>query len=358
LSIENFNPLFQKRVHFRTPFLPFFLWLCLVSFFFFSCSNRNITEQIYQRTQFLLGTVVEITVVSNDPETANGAIKAAFDRIKEIEYQMTAKRSGSLVDKISLEAIGRPIQMTRELCHVIEVCQNYSRMTNGAFDITIGPVTKLWLFDEGIEEIPKVKAVYNAMQYVGFERIHFDKEKCTIELDREGMSLDLGGAAKGYAVDEAVKKIKAEGIDAGIVNAGGDLMVFGAKPGGIPWTIGIQDPEYSDRIIATISLNDMALVTSGDYERYIIYQGAKYHHIINPKTGWPARGCKSVSVASSRAFDADILSTAIFVLGPEEGMKLLESLPDVEGMIMDASGKIHLSSGWKDKLNPSKNPVL
>lgn len=304
-----------------------------------------------------MGTLVEIKVVTNNPTIADKAIENAFKMIREIEDQMTAKRPGSLIDRISRDAVGRPMKIPDQLFNVIEVCQRYSKLTKGVFDISIEPVTRLWQFDKAMEETPNEEDVRNALQYVGFSRIHLDRKRGTIELDREGTSLDLGGAAKGYAVDMAVEKLKELGIEAGIVNAGGDLRAFGKKPDGKPWNVGIQDPQHSDGIIGAIQLTDIALVTSGDYERFIIYKGIKYHHIIDPKTGWPARGCKSVSVAYSKAFDADILSTAIFVLGPEEGMNLFESLPGVEGMIVDAFGRIHVSSGWKDQLKLYRNPI-
>jgi thiamine biosynthesis lipoprotein len=304
-----------------------------------------------------MGTLVEIKAVTNNPIVAEKALESAFKVIREVEDRMSAKKSGSLIDRIGREAVGRPMKIPDELFSVIEVCQGYSNLTNGVFDISIEPVMRLWQFDKAMEDIPKAEDVSNALKFVGFKGIHLDREKGTIELDREGMSLDLGGAAKGYAVDKAVEKLKEFGIEAGIVNAGGDLRVFGKKPDGKPWSIGIQDPQYSDRIIGAIQLTDMALVTSGDYERYIIYKGVKYHHIIDPKTGWPARGCKSVSVACIKAFDADILSTAIFVMGPEEGMRLIESLPGVEGMIIDAYGRIQASSVLKDRLKLYRNPV-
>ena len=304
-----------------------------------------------------MGTLVEVKVVSNDPNVAFEAIERAFERMREIEDLMTAKRPGSLVDRIGQDAVQRAIKIPDELFAVIETCQRYAMLTQGAFDISVGPLTRLWLFDRPMERIPKREDVRNALKFVGFQGIHLDKSTVSIKLERKGMGLDLGGGAKGYAVDEAVNKLKELGIKAGIVNAGGDLKVFGIKPGGMPWNVGIQDPQHSDRIMGSIMLTDTALVTSGDYERFIIYEGIKYHHIIDPTTGWPARGCKSVSIEYHRAFDADILSTAIFVLGPEKGMAMLESLPGVEGMIMDASGGIYVSSGWRDKIKLQKAPV-
>jgi len=304
-----------------------------------------------------MGTLVEVKVVSDDPNVAYRAIENAFERMREIEDLMTAKRPGSLVERIGRDAVERAMKIPDELFAVIETCQRYAMLTQGAFDISVAPVTRLWLFDRPMETIPSEEDVRNALEFVGFQGIRLDQKTGSIQLERKGMGLDLGGGAKGYAVDEAVHRLKELGIKAGIVNAGGDLKVFGIKPGRIPWNIGIQDPQHSDRIMGSIMLTDRALVTSGDYERFIVYEGIKYHHIIDPKTGWPARGCKSVSIECHRAFDADILSTAIFVLGPEKGMALLERLPGVEGMIVDASGGIYVSSGWKDKLKLHRSPV-
>ncbi|MGA1790915.1 MAG: FAD:protein FMN transferase [bacterium] len=359
LSIENFdhligNPDYPSNVFFS---LVITLFLCLFSILFVSCSKPDSSGRIYQRTQFLMGTLVEVKAVTNDPNVAYRAIENAFEKMREIEDLMTAKRPGSLVARIGQDAVERAMKIPDELFDVIETCQRYAMLTQGSFDISVAPVTGLWFFDRPMETIPKKEDVRDALKLVGFQGILLDQKTGSIKLERKGMGLDLGGGAKGYAVDEAVNRLKELGIKAGIVNAGGDLKVFGSKPGGIPWNIGIQDPEYSDRIMGSIVLTDTALVTSGDYERFIVYEGIKYHHIIDPKTGWPARGCKSVSIQYHRAFDADILSTAIFVLGPEKGMTLLERLPGVEGMIVDASGRIDVSSGWKDKLKLQKTPI-
>lgn len=341
------------------PILSFiiFLFICVSFSMIFSCSNPETSQRIYQRSQFLMDTLVEIKAVTNDSGIADRAMGDAFKVIKEVEDRMSARKSGSLLDRIGRDAVGKPMKIPDELFNIIEVCQEYSRRTNGSFDISINPVTRLWHFDQTEKAVPKEEDIRNAIKFVGFGGIQLDKEKGTIELDREGMSLDLGGAAKGYAVDKAVEKLKESGIVAGIVNAGGDLRVFGKRPDGEPWNIGIQDPEDSEGVIATIQLTDMALVTSGDYERYIIYKGTKYHHIIDPKTGQPARGCKSVSIVFMKAFDADILSTAIFVMGPEAGMRLIENMPGVEGMIVDASGRIQVSSGLKDRLKLYRNAI-
>ena len=356
LWIESFKPFSHKKDHLSIcfPLMRTTLLLCLLSLFF-SCSNRIPLEKIYQRTQFLMGTLVEIKVVTDDPQEADVAMDRAFERMRTIEKEMTARHSGSWIERISREAVDRPLRIPAELWRVIDTCQRYAILTNGAFDITVGPITRLWQFDKPLTEIPKREDVDEALRFVGFSGIHLNEQEGSIQLDRAGMGLDLGGAAKGYAVDKAVAVLKDLGIKAGIVNAGGDLIAFGQKPGGKPWHIGIQDPEQSGRILGAILLKDEALVTSGDYERYIIYKGVKYHHIIDPKTGWPARGCKSVSVAYQNAFVADILSTALFVIGPEKGRALIEELTGVEGMIVDASNKIYISSGWKDQLNLQRN---
>ncbi|MGA1843918.1 MAG: FAD:protein FMN transferase [bacterium] len=321
-----------------------------------ACLNRNASNGIHRRTQFLLGTVVEVTAVSNDPVVADAAISSAFQRMRDIEAEMSARLPGNQVDRIGKHAGKGPVRVSMELLAVIETCQRYSALTHGAFDITIAPVTRLWKFDAPTTMIPSAEDVNAALSLVGFEMIHFDSNEGTISLDRPGMGLDLGGAAKGYAVDEAVRRLKESGITAGIVNAGGDLRCFGMKPDGTSWHIGIQDPRHQDRIIGSILLDDMALVTSGDYERYIVHEGVRYHHIIDPKTGWPAQGCMSVSVASASALDADILSTAIFVLGPQQGMEILERLPGIDGMIVDANGRVSISSGWQKRFRLHGGP--
>lgn len=324
---------------------------CLALFYctlFVACSR---SPKIFQRTQFLMGTYVEIKIFSEGPQKADEAISSAFKRIKEIEDMMSAKKGGTWLRRISTQAVGKPLDIPKDLMNVITISQKYSELTNGAFDITIGAITRLWEFDDEMKGIPDKGVVEDALQYVNFQQIHLDEVKGTIMLDSNQISLDLGAVAKGYAVDEAVKSLQAMGMTAGLVNAGGDLKVFGKKPDGSPWNIGIQNPEDAQTVMASIILEDSALVTSGDYERYIIYDGVKYHHILDPKTGWPARGCKSVSVACESALEADILSTSLFVMGPDAGTEFLEALPHIEGMIVDDKEKVYISKGWEHKLN-------
>lgn len=358
LSKESFN-LFP---HNGNPLISILSLLTIFAFFAIfanswlltGCSRQDTSPKIYQRTRFLMGTLVEIKLVSDAPAKADRAIAEAFETIRRIEVQMSAKMPGSWIEKISEEAIGTPLEVPEEIAEVIDLCLKYSRLTNGAFDISIGPVTKFWDFDKQMEGIPGTQDIKEVLPLVDFNRIHLDKERGTIELGLKGMSLDLGGAAKGYAVDKAVERLKEMGIIAGLINAGGDLKAFGIKPDGKLWNIGIQDPQDSGGIIGSIQFTNKAIVTSGDYERYIIYKGVKYHHILNPKTGWPAWGCKSVSVSCERALEADILSTAVFVLGPDEGMAFLEQLPQAEGAIIDSAGNISVTSRWKGLLKLEK----
>jgi len=297
-----------------------------------------------------MGTVVEIKVVWDDPDKADEAIYAAFSRMRDIEDQMSAKKTESWLHRINKGAVEKPLKIPDDLIYVLGLCQDYSYITDGGFDISIGAISQLWDFDKQTERIPTEEEINNALKFIDFRKIHLDKGEGTIKLDISGMTLDLGAAAKGYAVDEAVKRLKEMGIRSGLVNAGGDLKGFGRKPDGKLWYIGIQDPHNSQKIIGSLYLDNEAVVTSGDYERYIVYEGTKYHHILDPKTGWPARDCKSVSIACKRAVEADILSTGIFVIGPDRGMGLIESLPGIEGMIIDNGGNIHISSGWREVL--------
>ncbi len=348
--INNRNILFVSSIIIKYFFSLLFFFI--LGLFLISCSSPL---KVYSRTQFLMGTVVEIKAVSDNSVKADRAISAAFKIMREVENQMTAKRSGSWLDRISKEAVEKPLKIPEELAEVIYLCLKYSEITNGAFDISIGSITRYWEFGKVDGKIPSKEEVENALNLVDFKKIHMDKEKRLIKLDIVGMNLDLGAAAKGYAVDKAVEKLKGMGIDAGLVNAGGDLKVFGKKPDGESWHIGIQDPQDLKEVIGSIVLNDEALVTSGDYERFIIFEGIKYHHILDPKTGWPARDCKSVSIACEKAVEADILSTAVFVMGAEKGRAFLEKLPHVEGMIIDSAGNIYVSSGWKDLLKLKKD---
>ncbi|MGA1871145.1 MAG: FAD:protein FMN transferase [bacterium] len=319
--------------------------IILLFIFILSCSKKTLS--LYHRSQFLMGTVVEIKIVCDDETIAGEAIDQAFTKMREIERIMSAKDPKSMVSRINNESALHEIVIPPSLVEVIDTCLSYSADTEGAFDISIGSITKLWDFHQETPILPSEESVRLARKRVNYKWIELDKEKSSLSLKREGMSLDLGAVAKGYSIDQAACVLKRFGISAGIINAGGDLMLFGQKPGNGPWNIGIQHPRKKNSLIENLRITDKAIVTSGDYERYFIINNKRYHHILDPGTGWPAWGCQSVSIIAPSAMIADIIATAVFVLGPEKGMKYIERSSLIEGMIIDSAGKKYYSTGWK-----------
>jgi thiamine biosynthesis lipoprotein len=313
--------------------------------------NVNPPASIYHESRLLMGTLVEIKLVASTPGSAKAAFEAAFLEFGRIERLMSFQSASSELERINQAAGGEPVVVSSELLRLIRQAKHYAEVTNGAFDISVGPLIKLWGFDNEQHRLPEAEEINKALPLVDFSAIITSEQPPAVKLTRAGMSLDLGAIAKGYAVDRALEILRRQGITAAIVNAGGDVKAMGKKPDGRRWNIGIAHPRQSGRILASLRVDNQAVVTSGDYERFFIEQGVRYHHILDPKSGRPARGCQSVTVVAEKALAADALATGIFVLGPEKGLELIERLPDAEALIVDADGMLSISSGLKGKLD-------
>ncbi len=255
----------------------------------------------------------------------------------------------SEISRVNRLASKEPVKISEEVYQVLKEALRYSRLTSGAFDVSIRPLSALWGEKGKLKEVPEVEEIKKRLALVNYKNIILDERDQTIEFKGEGMALDLGGIAKGYALDYTIRVLKRRGIKEALINAGGDIRVIGEKS----WKIGLQHPRKEEEVLAVIELKDQAVATSGDYQRYFIKEGKRYHHIINPETGYPADRCMSVTIIGPSATQTDILATGVFVLGPEEGMELIESLEGVEGIIINSQGKILLSSGLKGKLQIS-----
>ncbi len=306
-------------------------------------------EGIFKKSKKLMGTEMEITVVSADEKTAHKAIDSAFAEIKRIEELMSTYIPESQISKINSAAGKKIVKVDEELIRLIKRAIEYAEVTEGGFNISVGPLIKLWKIKEG-GKIPSNDEIKKAKEMINYKYIVVDEKKKIVFLKKKGMSIDLGGIAKGYASDRAKSVLIQEGIASGIVAVAGDINAFGVKPEKAKWRIGIQHPRKKDAFIGIIELNDEAVSTSGDYERFFIKDGKRYHHIIDPKTGKPAEKCQSVTIVSKEATSTDALSTGIFVMGHENGMALIERLPDVEGIIIDSKGNIAVSSGLKSRI--------
>jgi thiamine biosynthesis lipoprotein len=314
---------------------------------------------MYKESRVLMDTFCTITVVSPSKEKAREAIDAGFAEIKKLDILLNYFSPDSEITAINKAAGEKPVKVSSETLEIIKKSIDISIATRGAFDITIAPVVKLWNFSDNNHNpsIPPSEAIEKAIRSVNYKKININNETSEVYLEEKGMELDLGGIAKGYAADRAVNAIKAKGIKVALVAVAGDIRGYGLRTSGQAWKVGIQNPRPESEskrpwedIFASISLMNMAISTSGDYQRFFIKDGKRFHHILDPETGFPANsGLISVSVIAPEGYISDSLSTAVFVLGVEKGLKLLESM-HLEGVLVDIHRKVFLTQGLKGKV--------
>ncbi|MBA3061089.1 MAG: FAD:protein FMN transferase [Nitrospirae bacterium] len=344
-----------------------------------ACSPQK--EKVYRKSKVLMDTLITISAVSGSGDKAEKAIDRALSEIEKLDRLLNFFSDNSELSEINRNAGMKAVVVSPETFEIIEKAIYASGKTGGAFDVTIGPEISLWDFHNKIK--PEDKAIKKRLPLVNYNNITLNKKSSSVYLKKKGMLIDPGGMAKGYAADRAVEVMKKNGIKSGLVAIAGDIKTFGIKPDGKPWKIGIQNPRptppspypsptrgeetetlppplmggdkgegergFSDEIMATIEMTDMAISTSGDYERYFIVDEKRYHHILNPKTGYPAEECRSVSIIAKDGSVTDPFSTGIFILGAEKGIKLLEEM-GIDGIIVDKNGKIHTTQNLRGKL--------
>jgi thiamine biosynthesis lipoprotein len=295
-----------------------------------------------------------------DEATLRGKLGKALDEIRRLEGLMTTWRDDSEISRINAAAGKSAVPVSAETLAVIEKSVWMSERSEGVFDITFEAMHGLWKFDQDLEEkIPPRPAVEAARKLIDFRKIEIDHDRRTVKLDRAGMRMSLGGIAKGYAVDAAARVLREEGLAAFFVQAGGDLYVQGRKPDGSPFRVGVRDPRGKDQndYFALLEVVDHAFSTAGDYERGFIKDGKRYHHIIDPRTGFPATASRSVTIWARDAFTADAIDDAVFILGPEKGLALVESLDDAGAIIVDARNKVWISERLKGRLQVLRPPT-
>lgn len=312
-------------------------------------------EQEVTSEQFLMDTLVSIRVIGNDQKQLHEAVEKAFREMKRIEkltdrfQPAESSQCTSEVCRVNSGA-GRKAEVVDEDVFVmLSLAKKYADLSRGAFDITIGSLLDLWGFGKIEQKVPEDKEIKKALALVDYQELLLNNTDNSVFLKRPGMSLDLGGIAKGYAAGKAMQVLQDYGVKGALINAGGNITVLGQKADNKPWKIGIQDPRDSEEIIGVLKLNNESAVTSGDYNRFFIYRGRRYHHIISPFTGYPADKNMSVTVVASDPGVADILSTALFVLEPKEGLTLVERLEGVDALFVTADKQILISSGLKEK---------
>jgi thiamine biosynthesis lipoprotein len=309
------------------------------------CIKKKEEYKSFERSRLLMGTLFSIKVFTSRSQGLDKAISLAFKEIERIEKLMSEKDPKSQVYKINQLKGKRHLRVSREILGLIKRAKYISKITNGAFDISFKPLGDLWKK----RRIPKREDLEKRLRLVDYKSIVIDFKGGVISFLKEGMQIGLGGIAKGYAIDRAKKILLSQGYRDFIISGGGDLFVSGTKRGRL-FNIGIKHPRKPKGIFGYIKVSDVAVMTSGDYERFFILNGKRFHHIIDPKTGFPAKGTQSVTIIGPRAETADALGTGIFVLGPTKGMKLIESLSNIEGVIIGKRGKLLVSSGLRQRL--------
>ncbi|MEK6583371.1 MAG: FAD:protein FMN transferase [Nitrospirota bacterium] len=313
----------------------------------FLSNGCNPSLHIYKRSQLLMGTIVEITVTASDEKKANEAITAAFNEIHRLENIMSTYKPESDISKVNTAAGLHPVKVHKDLILAVKKSLEFADISGGAFNIAIGPAIDLWNITES-EVIPSPAELAAIKPLIDYKNVVVNEKEGTIFLRKKGMRINLGGIGKGFAADYAYNVLRMYGINSGVIAVAGDLRVFGKKPDGTRWNIGITHPRKKDTAIAKIHLTDLSISTSGDYERFFIKNGVRYHHILSPETLYPSRGFQSVSVLAKDSTTSDALSTAIFAMGPDAGMKLIEKLEGVEAVIVRDDGSIWMSSGLKE----------
>jgi thiamine biosynthesis lipoprotein len=307
---------------------------------------------IVERAGASMGTELALTAWTNDEAWAVTAFEAVFEEFGRLEELMSTWLEDSDIQRLNAAAGKEPVPVGAEVLKVLGIARQVSEWTDGKFDVTYGVMSGLWNFDyqNRDEAIPDPDELALRLQLINYRDLNLDEQTGTAFLGREGMVASLGGIGKGYAVDQAADILRRKGFKDFMIQFGGDLYVAGQR-GDRQWRLGIRDPRGSaDDIFAAVDLSESTFSTSGDYERFFIKDGRRYHHIIDPATGEPTQGTRSVTIATGSAAVADGLSTGVFILGPEAGMALIERLPGVEGVIVSADNEVLVSSGLDGRL--------
>lgn len=321
---------------------------CLLFLFSALVSFGQIT---HKRKLNMLGSPFEMTVIAQDTVQGNQFCNWAIAEVKRIENLISDWIPTTQISQVNKNAGIKPIQVDKEVFSLVERAIKISQITSGAFDISYASMDKIWKFDGSMKAMPTEEAIKKSVSKIGYKNIILDSKEQTIFLKNEGMKLGLGGIGQGYIADKVKELLISKGCISGIVNVSGDINTWGKQIDGKPWTVAIVNPMNKNKVFATFPLEDTAVETSGSYEKFVIFNGIRYSHIIDPRTGYPAQGVISVSVFAKQTEIADALATGIFVLGVEVGLDLVNQLKGIECIIVDDKGKIHSSKGIDIKKN-------
>lgn len=316
-----------------------------ITLFFLSFVFVSFGQITHKRKLSMLGSPLEMTVVAKDTVQGNEFIDLAIAEVKRVEYLISDWIPTTQISQVNQNAGIKAVKVDKEVYELVERAIKVSQITSGAFDISYASMDKIWKFDGSMKVMPTEEAIKKSVSKIGYKNIILDPKEQTIFLKNVGMKLGLGGIGQGYIADKVKELLFSKGCTSGIVNVSGDINAWGKQPDGKPWTVGIVNPLNKNKIFTTFPLENNAVETSGSYEKYVVFNGIRYSHIIDPRTGYPAQGVVSVSVFAKQTEIADALATGIFVLGVDVGLDLVNQLKGIECIIVDDKGKIHSSKG-------------
>ena len=323
-----------------------FRFLIYMSVFCLNCFQVN-SQQIYKQTLKLMGSRFDITVVANDSLQGHKYINDAIEEISRIERLISSWDPKSQTSEVNRNAGIKAVKVDKELFDLIERSIAISKMTDGAFDITYASMDKIWKYDGSMIQMPSEDVIKASVRKIGYQNIILNKEATTVFLKLEGMKMGFGAIGKGYAADKAKDLLMAKGVPAGIINASGDMNTWGLQPNGEQWKVAITNPMDKSKAYGLLPISDGAVVTSGNYEKFVEFNNVRYSHIIDPRTGYPATGIISVTVFAPKAELADALATSVFVMGRDVGLNRINQLPNVECIIIDEQGNVFTSNNIK-----------
>jgi thiamine biosynthesis lipoprotein len=301
-------------------------------------------QGLHRKVLKLMGNRFEITVVAGNEQWAAERIEEAIEEIRRIERLLTTFDDSSQTNFINRHAGVKPVKVDREVFDIIQRSKRISSITQGAFDITYGSVDKkLWNFDKNMTSLPDAATAKKLVRLINYRNVLLDEKECTVFLKEKGMRIGFGGIGKGYAAERAKLILKQNGVDNGIVNAAGDLTAWGHQPDGKEWTIGIADPDATHHPFSYLTITNMAIATSGNYEKFVMIDGKKYSHTIDPKTGLPVTGIKSVTIISPNAEIADVMATPVMIMGIKVGLNIINQVKGLGCIIIDDNDRIYTS---------------
>ncbi|NEU05447.1 FAD:protein FMN transferase [Clostridium senegalense] len=320
----------------------------ILSILFLAGCSKTPSEPL-SRTELIMGTVCTVQIFDSKDSTI---LDECFNKLTDLENLVSINKENTELDKVNAMSGKSAVSVSDDTYNIIKGGINYSSLSDGNFDITIGPIVKLWGIGTDSARVPSDAEINEKKSLINYKDVILDDSNKTIFLKNPNMIIDLGGIAKGYAADVLTDILKKHNVNSAMINLGGNLYILGNKEDGNKWRIGIQDPNESNSTVGNLLVNDKSIVTSGVYERFFEENGKKYHHILNPKTGYPYENdLLGVTIISDKSVDGDALSTTTFALGCDEGLKFINSLENIDAIFITKDNEIYLSDGLKDNFN-------